>query len=222
MATRLNKEMRATILANATEGAFEKELERNRIDLYKAAKAVWEHGLNPHIRKVKTMPERFNSDSRTDMCIRFKPAKNQKTVTIDVYRNFKYGCPKSLSWHDGNEWQYFDAADDIKDMIEDHDTRVKESWPVSPRYVMQLRDFNIPKPKVDALIEANNTYQETLKNKKDLKANVQALLQGSYSVEKLLENWPSAAQYLPALPVVGKSMVINVPALEAMLDASRK
>lgn len=223
MATRLNNAMRAEILANVMDGAYVKVTEKARKQLYKVGRKVWETALAPYIKAVNKMPEGFHGNSTSDMMIRFKPSRGKKTIRVDIPRNFKYGCPANIYYwsREHDTWVDYSVDEDTKELIDSQEEQVKDSWPIDQHYVLELRDFKLPAQLVTALAESNAEYESCLEDVKQLRANVEAVLKSAYSIEKLLETWPDAAKYLPALPVVGKSLAINIPNLERMLDKAK-
>lgn len=221
MATRLNKGMREEILACAMDGAFFSVLEQTRKDLYIAGRALFDQAMGPHFEAVRALPKDMHTGSTTDMAIRFKREKGKKTISVEIPRHFKYGYPNRLHCYNDAERENYPTDPDVMEQIRDHKNIEDDSFPVSLCFWLDLKYTAGDPALVKATREALVKYEQVETDKKELHKSLNAILNSAYSVEKLLELWPNAANYLPMLPIKGKGLAINVPNLDKLLEKAK-
>ncbi len=218
MAQRLNKELREEIFNNAIAGAFHTNKHQARKDLWLVAREVYEYALRPFADQIQAFPDKMNQDSTTDMAFRFKGQRGVKTLIFEIDHNFKYGFPSSM-WHGRNN----DLQEDFGNIREEmaKDAKTKDSWPFSIYYKLNMANVKVTAALTKKLSDSYKNYKQVLDDYDQLAKTLNSTLNAAYSVEKLLEMWPRAAEYLPMMPVTGQALAINIPALEALLDKSR-
>jgi len=217
MAQRLNKELREEIFNNAIAGAFHTNKFEVRKKLWLAGRAVYVSALGGHAKTIKALPDKMIRESTCDMSFRFPTRRGIKTISFEIDHNFKWGFPSSI-WNQSDEMQA-----DFKNIQEEQAEAAKTSdhWPFDSYYRLILKTTPADQTVTETLKKAYLDYEKVLKDYDTLSKTLNGTLNSCYSVEKLLEMWPRAAEYLPMMPVTGQAMAINIPALEKLLDASR-
>jgi len=217
MAQRLNKELREEIFNNAIAGAFYTNKYQARKDLWLVAREVYEYALRPFADQIQALPAKMSQDSCTTMSFRFKGQRGVKTLIFEIEHNFKYGFSNN-TWNESDQTQE-DFGNLREEMAKDAET--KDSWPFSYRYKLNMANVKVTAALTKKLSDSYKNYKQVLNDYDQLAKTLNSTLNAAYSIEKLLEMWPRAAEYLPMMPVTGQAMAINIPALEKLLDASR-
>jgi hypothetical protein len=222
MAQRLNKALREEIFNNAIAGAYHTNKYEARRTLWKISREVYEEICRPLAKQIKKLPTNMVQNSTTMMRFRFKPKRGVKTIWFDVYHAYKYGFSNDVTHYHTTDSKNEDVIEwrGMREMVSD-DAKDRDAWPFHSQFVLDMKYMKVPAKTSTKLLKAYKAYHKTMADYEELSRTLNGILQSAYSVEKLIEIWPNAAQYLPAMPVVGQAMVINIPHLEALLDASR-